>query len=328
MRASPQGPAPRRIAPQDLAHVVRYVGFGLVAWLVPERVWLPVSRLIARLIHGAGLSRDNDLMQRIPMVVGEGVRLDPRAVAFERTVSRNLLFMQILKVYHPLGLRQPVALHGREHIDAALGQGRGVILWGSWFQTSTLMEPVAMARAGFALHQLSRHGHGLSQTRFGMRWLNPIYVGSEDRFLAERITIKGASFAALMTLRERTKQNCLVGMRAFHVGHRVFELPFFHGRVRIAPGPVELALATGAVVLPSFAVRNADGVQEVHVEAPIEIDGRGDRHDAVVAAMTAYVRRLEPYVLRYPGQWAGWAHQVRPAASDGDQSVVALPGDV
>lgn len=326
MQASQQSQRTRLISPQDVVIVMRYLGFGFVAWLLPERFWLALSRLIAYLVHTTGLSRDPDLDRHIPMVVGDGVQLDPRDVAFERTVSRNLLFMQILKVHHPLGLRQPIVLHGQDRVTEGLKKDRGVILWAGWFQNSTLIEPIALTRAGFALHQLSRYGHGLSQTRFGMRWVNPIFVSSEDRFLAERITIEDGSFAALVRLRERIKQNGIVGMRAFHVGHRVFELPFFHGRILIAPGPVELALATGAVVLPMFAVRNAEGAQEVHIETPIEIATGGDHNEAVAKAMTEYARRLEPYVLKYPGQFAGWAHQVRPSRADGDQGPRVISG--
>ena len=320
--ASPQqARRPRLAARHDLVVIARYLGFGLVAWLVPERYWLPVSRLLARLVHAIGLVRDRGMRRQIPLVAGNGVRLDPSAAELERTVSRNLLFMQMLKVHHPLGLRQPIALHGQEHIAEGLQNGHGVILWGSWFQPSSLLEPIALARAGFALHQLSRWDHGPSRTYLGQRWLNRIALSAENRFLAERLVIEEGSFSALMTLQARIKKNCVVGVRAIHLGRRQIELPFLHGRIRIAPGPVELAFATGAVLLPMFMVRDADGRHALHIEAPIAVDRSGDRNDAVAKAMTEYVRRLVPYVLKYPGQWAGWNDQVRPAPADDDQGV-------
>ena len=160
-----------------------------------------------------------------------------------------------------------------------------------------------------------------------MRWLNPIAQGAEDRFLAERITIEEGSFAAVMRLQQRIKQNRTVGIRSIHRGGRLFELPFLGGRICIAPGAVELALATGAVLLPIFAVRNAAGHQEVHIEAPMEIDRSADRNEAIAKAMTDYVRRFEPYALKYPGQWGGWSAQVRPAREGEDEGVQQIRGD-
>ena len=58
-------------------------------------------------------------------------------------------------------------------------------------------------------------------------------------------------------------------------------------------------------LVPLFTVADGDARIVVTAEAPIPIGG-GGRRDAEQAAAAEYARRLEPYVLSYPGQWAAW----------------------
>jgi lauroyl/myristoyl acyltransferase len=192
--------------------------------------------------------------------------MDPDAAELELLATRLQRSLQVLKVHHPRGFQPGVRISGREHIDAALARGRGAILWGAPFQCANLIEPIAFQRAGIELHHLSNWNHGLGlRTRVGAR-LNRIVVAAEERFLAERIVIERGSVAALLILRARLAENRVVGMRAVDYARRVLDLPFLAGRIRLATGAVELALGTGAALLPMFGVCSRRGGGEVHVE--------------------------------------------------------------
>jgi predicted LPLAT superfamily acyltransferase len=145
--------------------------------------------------------------------------------------------------------------------------------------------------------------------------------------MAERIVRTPGSFSALVTLRKRLEENRVVGMRAYAGARRVLDLPFLDGLIALSTGPVELAMITGAEVLPMFAVCNDAGEYEVHVEAPIPIRTGGDRKKAVADAAAEFVARLEPYVVSYPGQWSGWYLQVRTKDCEDDQTIVEVTRD-
>ena len=263
---------------------------------------------------------------RVRAVAGDRLARDPKEVVRERAALGYVSTLEILKVHHYRGFHPRIHVIGREKIDTALERGRGTILWAGTFVSANLIEPMALRQIGVPLHHLSNWNHGISNTRFASRWLNPLITAAENRYLAERIVRTPGFFSALVTLRKRLEENRVVGMRASDGARRVLDLPFLDGRIQLATGPVELAMITGAEVLPMFAVCNDAGEFEVHVEAPIPIRIGGDRKKAVADAAAEFVARLEPYVVSYPSRWTGWYRQVRAKDCEDDQTIVEVPG--
>jgi len=98
--------------------------------------------------------------------------------------------------------------------------------------------------------------------------------------------------------------NAIVGMQ----GDRDFNntgvaVPFFGREAFFPRGPLRVAMATGARVLPAFIVRVADGRYRVIVEEPLAIESAGDRDAALRRNLERYVAILERYVRQYPEQW-------------------------
>jgi len=248
--------------------------------------------------------------------------IDPQDMKVDTFAEWFLSSLQLLKIYHPCGFHPPIRLVGREHIDEGLKQGRGVILWAAPFYHANPIEPMAFDRAGIRLHHLSHRNHGPSSTRFGVRWLNRVLTAAEDRFLAERIVIQPGNASALLSIRKRIVDNALVSIRANAGSQWVLNLRFLAGRTQLATGAVELALTTGAALLPVFTVRNQYGEYVVNVESPIEVVDTGDRMGSIDGPSLEFIKRLERYVLEYPDQWFGWTSWAYPWKDDG---TVRLP---
>ncbi len=110
----------------------------------------------------------------------------------------------------------------------------------------------------------------------------------------------GPTLAVLRTL----ASNGIVAMQ----GDRDFdntgvEIEFF-GRGAFFPrGPLRIAMATEATVLPAFIVRVADGRYRAILEEPLSIDRGGDREASLRRNLERYVAILERYVRQYPEQW-------------------------
>jgi lauroyl/myristoyl acyltransferase len=68
-------------------------------------------------------------------------------------------------------------------------------------------------------------------------------------------------------------------------------------------GPATLALRTGAVTLPMFAVRQADDSLTLSIGAPIEPITREDLEASVLATTALFTSHLEQAIRRYPSQW-------------------------
>ena len=100
----------------------------------------------------------------------------------------------------------------------------------------------------------------------------------------------------------RLQENGIVSITVRGAARRPIDAPFLAGRYSIAPGAPYLAAKTGAALLPTHTVRLTDGHYRVTLEPPIDVDGTA----AIEAAGQDYARRLEPHVLRDPGQWIDW----------------------
>jgi lauroyl/myristoyl acyltransferase len=279
----------------------------LVSWLMPmERLW-PVARLLRRpRRRGRGAGGATDIV--MAHILGGIVSPLQAEMLFRRSEDRSLeVAMQILALHRPGRQWQPVIRsHGLKHLDAALARGAGAVLWISDFLYRPLIVPLALREAGFRgpVH-LSRPEHGFSTSPFAVRVLNPLWCAVENRYLSERVVIENSDAApALRVLRERLARNRIVSITVAETGRRTLDTRFLQGTLRVATGPVHLAHATGAPLLPVFAVRNREGAYEVTIGPALPIDEEGE--PAYAAAVCAYAARLEPFVRRYPDQWNGW----------------------
>ena len=83
------------------------------------------------------------------------------------------------------------------------------------------------------------------------------------------------------------------------------EAMLFFGKTALMPtGPIEVAIRTGAPVIPCFSARRGKYGIEGWVEEPLMLRRTGDTHADVVAGTREYIERLERRLREDPGQWA------------------------
>jgi lauroyl/myristoyl acyltransferase len=82
-------------------------------------------------------------------------------------------------------------------------------------------------------------------------------------------------------------------------GQKGVRQPFFDGHMLTPTGPVKLALAAGAPLVPIFSTRQADGRIRLFVEPPIHVTDAASAE----AAHHQLIATLEQYVRKYPEQW-------------------------
>jgi KDO2-lipid IV(A) lauroyltransferase len=80
-------------------------------------------------------------------------------------------------------------------------------------------------------------------------------------------------------------------------------VPLFGERARLPSGAVELALRTGAPIVPGFVYRLGPGRCRMRFLPPLEFPRTGEREAAVEAGMLALARALEEGISAAPEQW-------------------------
>ncbi len=88
-------------------------------------------------------------------------------------------------------------------------------------------------------------------------------------------------------------------------GQKGQQVPFLGGHIELPTGPIKLALATGAPILPVFTVRAPGGGIRLFVEDSIHVAKNLSESDPDVVYVTLLKLKniLEKYVRAYPQQW-------------------------
>ena len=295
-----------RISVNDFEKLFLLVLFGPVAWIVPERYWFSVCRLVAKVTGRLFPKRRQRSTQPTPDYLLQLAAKTQDEMELDIVAGWHRDMVEILRCYRLDGWKPRIDLRGMEHVTAALAAGHGAILWVADFESASLIAKMALSNAGLQVSHLSRPQHGFSHSRFGIQFLNPIKTRIEDRFLKERITMRpGGMTGSLRTLRRRLDENALVSITVLHFNGPTATTDFMDGQIELPTGPATLAKAAGAPLLPVFTQRRGASHFKVTIEPPLTVmDGRDTSE-----TFHQYAQHLTRYVQENPISWRGWQYQ-------------------
>ncbi len=187
-----------------------------------------------------------------------------------------------------------VQVEGREHLDAAMAMGKGVVavtphlgpyeLGGAW-----------LAQAGYPVHAM---------VEVLDPELNAALALYREATGMKLISRNSGVRASLRLLRER-QILLLVADRVVGDGTDGVVVPFGDGWRAVPTGPAALALATGAPIVVGYITRNADRNTRylVRLEPPILPQDSGDAHHDRQALTRRVAERLSLAVQSHSDEW-------------------------
>jgi lauroyl/myristoyl acyltransferase len=306
----------RKLAPRpawefsDLSTAASLAALLAPSWLLPERLWAPLAG--ARIRLSAWTGRQAGTKQQAKAVRAALGDVDaPRSQAIVRKLKADIYEMRLqdLRGWRPGGWNPRIALEGEDHLRAALAGGKGAVLWLAPFVFNSGPIKIALHRKGYRVSHLSSPKHGVSETRFGVKYLNRIRCVPEDRHLVDRIVFDSAAPSTAMRRMVRAlKAGEVVSIVASSTeGYEMIKGPIFGGRLPVAVGAPRLAALTGAPLLPAFIVRDPKAGWRVVVEQPVAIASDLSSDERSIAAVAEFLRRSEPWIRRHPEQWRAWS---------------------
>ncbi|MFO7691680.1 MAG: lysophospholipid acyltransferase family protein [Vicinamibacterales bacterium] len=189
-----------------------------------------------------------------------------------------------------------VRVEGLEHLRAAHARGRGVIGFtghlGNWELMFLMFGRLGIPVAGI-VRPLDNPYLEARLTR--LRTMTGNAVIDKRRASREALTRLRTGGYLCILIDQRPKRGGMV-------------VPFFGHDAYTTDALARLALASSAVVIPGFTVREADGSWRMVLEPEVPVERTGDAEaDAyrITADCTAIVER---WVRRYPDQWL-WTHR-------------------
>lgn len=194
---------------------------------------------------------------------------------------------------------------GLQNLDAALKQGRGVILM-----------TCHLGNGDFAIAVLSRLGYpmNLISKEFKSKWLNELWFGMRRKHGTKFISPEKSSFEILRALK---RKEIVVFVLDQFMGPPIGVRTKFFGReTGTALGCALMANRTGAPVIPAYTYRRPDGIQVACFDAPIigpsndtgeKLDHRPSEENNAVMTQV-YTDKIEEIIRRHPEQWM-WIHR-------------------
>ena len=108
----------------------------------------------------------------------------------------------------------------------------------------------------------------------------------------------------MLSLFRALKRGELIGLACDRAAAgNVREVMFFGCPARLPQGPVEMALRTGAPLLPVRALRLPDESFKITIEPPIDVESTGDMEADIARGMERLVRVMERWIAANPDQW-------------------------
>jgi Kdo2-lipid IVA lauroyltransferase/acyltransferase len=191
-------------------------------------------------------------------------------------------------------LRAQVPIAGREHLDAALKKGSGVLLLSAHLGNFLILG-TRLAIEGYPIfvlvNQPSEGGFGELMDRYRLK-------------VKQRTIHARPRREALRQLSEVLRRNEIAMIIAdeYRRGNGI-QVPLFGGSVLARRGPASLALRTGAAVVPAYVVRLPDDTLTLIIEPELEFDRSGKSKPEIIENTARMTQWLERTVRKYPDQW-------------------------
>jgi lauroyl/myristoyl acyltransferase len=277
---------------------VSYYAIFLLARLLPLQVCRWIGRGIASTVYIFSTLDRKGLAENLSIALGKPAD----HVQVRRLVRRIFVnygeYMADFFCLPQLPRRKARAafshLKGEEIIQSALKQGRGVILLsahiGNWEFGGTMMRLSKYPLAVVSLPHNSAPTNAL---------VNRFREGKGITV----IEVDASPFSSLPILRHLRKNGvvAMIGDKDFFGNGKL--ISYFGKQVRFPIGPVTIAMASGAALIPAFVLKQPDGRYFGVLESAIPLTKEGSREQAIQKNLEKIAVIFETYIQQYPDQW-------------------------
>ncbi|MFA4842688.1 MAG: lysophospholipid acyltransferase family protein [Candidatus Omnitrophota bacterium] len=199
----------------------------------------------------------------------------------------------------PRLLKERVQLFGKEYIDRALAQGKGVILVSAHFGNFPLM-----------LSRLALEGYNIAGIMRPMRdsRVERFFLNKRIRLNVKTVYAQPRKACVEESIRVLRNNALLFIPIDQHFGTGGVFVDFFGKKAATATGPVVLARRTQAKLIPCFILRQRDDTHKIIFEPSLELKDAETDEKTTLINIQRLTDIIESYIRRYPAEW-GWMHR-------------------
>ncbi|MBI2865223.1 MAG: hypothetical protein HYX94_11740 [Chloroflexi bacterium] len=268
---------------------------SLVCPLVPRRVGCLVAGFLGSLTYFLAPGARRVVQDNLRVVLSSGAPADKVAWLARgvfRNTAKNYFELCWLRKLDMDKFDRLVRMEGHDNLLKAIDEGRGVVvvtahlgnfdICGQGFavrshKVTAILEPLKPPQL-FDLVQKLRGSKGVA------------YVPVGPSALKEAIrSLRRGGIVVVACDRDIQKTGV--------------QVPFFGQMASLPVGAAQMAVHTGARIVPIFSERLPDDSFVVHFDPPLEIDGAGNGNEATKEALGCIAAAMERRIAAHPEQW-------------------------
>jgi len=266
--------------------------------LIPYRLACIIGRMLGVIAYYLSPKRRAITLDNLREALGcEYKEQELRRIARKSFSQLILLLIEFVRIPKLLkNFSRYVTIERKEIVWQELDKKNGVILLVSHFGNWELMAIMA----GVIGYPISAVGRPMKNP-----YIYDYIMSLRGMTGLKSLPKKGAAKELIRELRN----NRVVAILFDQYGGSAGEPIDFFGRPAYTTTAVaQLALRTGASVVPAYNVRQPDGTHIIYVDDPIKTIDTGDKTADYINNTLAYNRNLEKWIRKYSSQWF-WFHR-------------------
>ncbi len=252
--------------------------FGTVAFHLVKRYR---NRVLGNLFLAFGDEKDTEEIKKLAKEVFFNFSLTPLETTYGYTHPFDKFVLKI-------------EIQGKEHLEKALAQKKGVIGLGLHLGPFTLVG-ARLSLEGYPFNIIINEG------KFPKLWKS---IGDYQRRLGQNPFSQQPTSVSVKKSLNALRRNEILYLVADEQQIRGgLPVPFFGQTAYTPPGPAIFSLKTGAPILPMFIIREAGVPRTLQIGSPLEVERTSDERKDTERLTAEFTRVIEEIVRRYPDQW-------------------------
>lgn len=275
---------------------------GIVAYL-PLSVTAAIGKAGGYLLYAMSREKRRFMADEFRLSVPSASA--PEITRFVRGSFVNYCLSEIEVLLYPSLNREFIdrvfVIEGRDHLDAALAKGKGVLLFQAHFGAFQMTMP-AIGYLGYSMNQISASAAVWKEgvDSHAHRKMFDIKAKCEYALPVKHISVRGS----LRPVFNALKRNEIVGITVDGGGgKKVVPLRFLGRQAFFLTGSADLAVSTGAVVIPAFITTGPGLRHRLILHPPLSFEAGSDKDESRTGILREFTALLETYVRRHPDHY-------------------------
>lgn len=293
-----------------MRHYLEYILLltaGFLFRCFPLKIGLMIGRFLGRLVFAIDIEHRQIALKNIQLA--KGLILHGNT---DTKTNRHSALSMVKKVYLGLGMsmaeffyiprvhkdyiKRFITIEGKENLDSAMSQGKGVIMVfghiGSWELNNAIYGILGYPTTAVAFQQNNR--------------MTDRIINKYRQYHGVKVVYDDTQYQDLVAI---LKSGCILALVSDQdAGTRGVFVDFLGRPASTAKGPAILAMRTGAPLMISMLIRESNNMHRLIFKGPLEISNTGNFKKDVLINTKLWSNVLEDCVKAYPEQWF-WLHR-------------------